>query len=128
MARVRRWHAQRADRLWKWPAIAGAVLLAIMLAGCASVFDAPDYWQLSEAPVQCAEPVRHASEAALRLACGYTTPNRSLNGCVAFYAAGRGVIHLGPQADECTIRHERAHCAGWRHDNRPVYARDCGPT
>jgi len=97
-------------------------LLAIqLLSGCVP------YWVKSAGPVQCSGPIYHASAESLRQACSYHA-QRTLHACVVMYAApGIGIIHMGPEADECDLRHEKSHCDGWQHDERMAYTKDCGP-
>lgn len=91
------------------------VLLALLLVGCAP---AP-YWQHDMPPL---EPLTVHTNAADTLAmCGYH------RACTVRYPDWRiAVIYLGPQADNCTLRHELRHADGWDHDDRQVYRDDCG--
>ena len=47
------------------------------------------------------------------------------HGCTA-RMPGLCLIVLAPDADACTLRHERKHCAGWEHPVNRALARDCG--
>ena len=106
-----------------WDAINGLLWAAviIVLAGCSP------YWVKSAEPVSCVKQVVHPTYESLRQACSYQNATRTLHACVNYPTPGVGVIHLGPNSDACDMRHERAHCEGWRHDGREIYKRDCGP-
>lgn len=56
--------------------------------------------------------------------CGWGT-----NTACAILNLGRKscTVYLTTLAGECEKRHEKFHCAGWRHDNRITFIPDCGP-
>lgn len=107
--------------------IATSVFMAatILLAGCASI--SPPYWQKDRVAYQLVGVVRVATDDELRTRCNYSL-TRDLWGCTILKAESQQAwILMGPRADQCTLEHEKAHVAGWSHDSRETFSRDCGP-
>ena len=117
-----------SDKFWKWPALAGlAIVVAVLIAGCGT---AQPYWRqvhpayeekyisvvraksYSELATRCRRPAT-TSMAKLPMGCVSRMPNLCL-------------IILAPDADRCTLTHERKHCAGFEHPENMALAKDCG--
>lgn len=102
------------------------LFLILLLAGCATTpywyRDMPDYNPLATVVVRA----ETAQELSAR--CGMYRAADS--GCAfRLIVAGRGptcFVFLGPTANACIENHEKKHCQGWNHDNRPVFRQDCG--
>ena len=96
------------------------VLITLLFYSCAL----EPYWRKTHAPLEIAGVIRYPTTELLRVFCG----NRVGRGCTErIEHLGIAILHLGPDADECTLKHEKAHAAGWMHDAREIYRRDCGP-
>lgn len=103
-------------------------LVLLLLAGCAS----EPYWQRTKEPLPVYVVKAVPDETTLRRMCRQThlSWEQTLNGCTArldgfaviFYRTNRQPWEVG-----CTLRHERAHAAGWMHDDRTAFSTDCGP-
>lgn len=97
-----------------------AALLALLLVGCGD----SGYWKLDMPGFKPSAVQIHYldTSAALEEACGFKSRACTLR----FGDLRMAVVYLGPDADNCTLRHELRHAAGWNHDQRAVYRDDCG--
>ena len=90
------------------------VLLALMLSGCVTT---GPYW------VKVADPVPHMGTVVVAEPCG----RRDLDGCTR---RATGVIELRAGMDyvlqDCVLKHELRHLAGYDHPIGTHYATDCG--
>lgn len=94
------------------------LLPLLLISGC------NDYWY-RDAPGW--EPktvtIERVSQDGLLAHCGPGTDT----GCTLRFAElNHAQIYLGPKADNCTLRHELRHAAGWNHDQRVMHRADCG--
>ena len=99
-------------------------LTVLLLAGCASVFDAPPYWK-QNGPRCTAQPTvtRAATLAQLQKWC--PTQINETGACIDI---GDQVcdIHLGPKASGCELGHELKHAQGFTHGPEPLQKQNCG--
>lgn len=97
------------------------VLTLLLASGCAEPYWRKDRDLNPEEIVTLRVPTHEALAArCLRPA------TMSADAC-AFPGERVCYVILGPRADACLERHERAHCRGWVH-GRLVVPGDCGPT
>ena len=104
----------------------GPLAILLLLIGCVSYSP----WKLTSNSTIVTREIAVANEQILRYKCNQIhLPNSAtLNGCIfrlpdfsiIFYRTDRTEWQI-----QCTLRHERAHAAGWTHEE--AYVNDCGP-
>lgn len=95
-----------------------AVLLMFALVACSD-----SYWKLDMKwrPVGV-QILYYDTQEAFKGMC----PEGAMACTMRYGENSLAVIYMGPLADECTLRHEFRHVAGWSHDGRDIYRQDCG--
>ena len=103
------------------------ISLIILLQGCAT-FGEP-YWKLVRVPLKYDTTIYYKDEYSLSAVCKVEMRrNVVLHACTERNETnGTYKIHAGPTYDACIERHEHAHGAGWVHDSRVPFVKDCGP-
>lgn len=100
--------------LHAWNALWTTLAVAFVLQACGD----GGYWELKYAPVPVKQIVRVEYPCAIQNARGCWNPATQ----VIEIKAG-----LSPSDEACTMRHEKAHAAGWAHPVAQALEWDCGP-
>ena len=87
------------------------LLIALLLTGCASIFDAP-------------APYRDRDAVTIRFFVQDEGVPDGVNGMA--YHGDPCTIIIRPSVYPACVTHEVAHCLGWRHDDKPnsMYCKD----
>lgn len=97
-----------------------AALLSLSLCGCVP------YWQHTSLPLPECTPTRIVKEQSQLLAPD-NPQSRGRTWRVEGWCAQSYVLWGTDEEIACRQRHERAHRAGWSHDDRDINREDCGP-